>query len=154
MKTTPNPWASHAPPHFSYSLAQIGDAAGLGPGPVGMAVRAALLLGLLLVVLCPGDAGEARGGNAQGWASFLKAASCCSQGLKCFLRVFECRCTGFEGMWRGMQFPERFSEADGKVGFQMVHELWPCPLSHPGSQRQPELPLRQDHHCLHSLAEI
>ncbi|XP_048797726.1 C-X-C motif chemokine 13-like [Lagopus muta] len=56
MKTTPKPGASRAPPHFSYSPAQIGDAAGLGPGSVGMAVQATLLLGLLLVVLCPGDA--------------------------------------------------------------------------------------------------
>lgn len=101
MKTTPKPGASRAPPHFSYSPAQIEDAAGLGPGSVGMAVQATLLLGLLLVVLCPGDAGEARGGNAQGWAPFLEAASCCCQGLKCFLWVFRGRCTDFEGMWGG-----------------------------------------------------
>lgn len=76
-----------------------------------------------------------------------------------FLRLFGKEVLALGGLGRGeTRFPEGvlerngMGEADGGVFWGGVRAL--CPSSPPGSQRQPELPLRQDHGRLHPPLQV
>lgn len=107
-KTTATP-GPPVPPHFSYFPAQIGGC-GRGRAGAGMAVRVALLLGVLLATLRLGDTGEA----PLGWAWGMLGAV---------------RLSGFKvgdpgGTWREMHCSETVLE--WAAGFGVMREPWPC----------------------------
>lgn len=107
-KTTATP-GPPVPPHFSYFPAQIGGC-GRGRAGAGMAVRVALLLGVLLATLRLGDAGEA----PLGWAWGMLGAV---------------RLSGFKvgdpgGRWREMHCSE--TVLGWAAGFGVMREPWPC----------------------------